>query len=260
MTSPSGIVPTAPTPAAGPATDDGRAVRWGALPNARDLGGLPTTDGGRTVAGRVFRAPRLEDAGPDGIAAMAGAGVRTVVDLRNAAEVEPLALPSSVTRHARPVEDPDDEEFMRAWAPHLDTPRYYPTVLERWPDLIAAVFRTLAAAPDGAVVVHCAAGRDRTGMVTALLLTLVGVPRAAVVEDYLLAVRATNERAAAHPGGHETHRAPDELAAWCDDVGAALEEFLDAVDPAAYLRAHGVTDAELDRVRARLLDRRRAWR
>ncbi|MFI2104845.1 tyrosine-protein phosphatase [Isoptericola sp. NPDC019693] len=246
---------TSPADAAlGASPHDPRAVRWGALPNARDLGGLSTADGGRTRAGRFFRTSRLDTAGPDGLTAMAAAGVRTVVDLRNAAEIEPLELPPSVTRHHHPVEDPDDAEFMAAWAPHLDTPRYYATVLERWPDLVADVFCTFAAAPEGAVVYHCAGGRDRTGMITALLLTLVDVPRDAIVADYLLAVRTNNERGATEPGWDEPHRGPDELAAWCDDVAAALEDFLDGVDPARYLRAHGVTDAELDRVRQRLLD------
>jgi len=235
-----------------PGTDH-RAVRWGTLPNARDLGGLPTAGGGRTLAGRLYRTSRLDDAGPDGLAAMADAGVRTVVDLRNAAEVAPLELPRAVTRHHHPVEDPDDQEFMTAWAAHLHTPRYYATVLERWPGLVTDVFRTLAAAPAGSVVYHCAGGRDRTGMITALLLTLVGVPRPLVVDDYLLAVRANNDRALAEPGWDEPHLPPDELAAWCEVVGAALEDFLDGVDPARYLREHGLTDAELDRVRARLL-------
>lgn len=252
MTLPIGTPPADAAAVAPP--DDDRAVRWGALPNARDLGGLPTADGGRTRAGRLYRTSRLDDAGSDGLAAMADAGVRTVVDLRNAAEIGPLELPPSVTRHHRPVEDPDDDEFMRAWAPHLDTPRYYATVLERWPGLVVDVFRTIADAPDGAVVYHCAGGRDRTGMITALLLTLVGVPRPVVVDDYLRAVRANNDRAATEPGWDEAHRAPDELVAWSDAVAAALEEFLDGVDPEGYLRAHGVTDAELDRVRRRLLD------
>jgi len=229
-------------------------VRWGGVPNARDLGGLPTAGDGRTRAGRYFRTARLDDAGPDGLAAMAAAGVRTVVDLRNAPEVRPLELPASVTRHACPVEDPDDEEFMRTWGPHLDTPRYYPTVLETWPHLVAAVFRAFAAAPEGAVVYHCAGGRDRTGMVTALLLTLADVPRRAIVEDYLLAVRANNARAAVEPGWDEPHRGPEELATWCDDVAAALEDFLDGVDAPGFLRAHGLTDPELDRVRRRLVD------
>lgn len=233
---------------------DARAVRWGGLPNARDLGGLPTAGGGRTRPGRFYRTARLDHAGADGLAAMAAAGVRTVVDLRNAAEAGPLALPPVVTRHALPVEDPDDEEFMRVWGPHLDTPRYYPTVLATWPRLVAAVFGAFARAPDGAVVYHCAAGRDRTGMITALLLTLVEVPRPVIVEDYLLAVRATNARAAGPGENHERYRGPAELADWCADVGGALEDFLDGVDVAAFLRRHGVTGEELDRVRRRLLD------
>lgn len=242
------------TPTAASTAPAAREVRWGALPNARDLGGLPTADGRRTRPGRLYRTSRLDAAGPDGLAAMVDAGVRTVVDLRNAVEIAPLELPPSVTRHHRPVEDPDDAAFMAAWGPRLHTPRYYATVLERWPDLVTDVFRTIADAPDGAVVYHCAGGRDRTGMISALLLTLVGVPRPVVVEDYLLAVRANNDRAATEPGWDEPHRGPDELAAWCDEVGAALEDFLDGVDPEGYLRAHGVTDAELGRVRRRLLD------
>ncbi len=246
--------PPAETPPVATGSEDPRAVRWGTLPNARDLGGLPTTAGDRTRPGRLYRTSRLDHAGSEGLAAMVDAGVRTVVDLRNAAEIVPLELPPAVTRHHCPVEDPDDADFMAAWGPHLHTPRYYATVLERWPDLVADVFRTIAAAPDGAVVYHCAGGRDRTGMITALLLVLAGVPRAAIVADYLLAVRANNDRAATEPEWDEPHRGPDELEAWCDDVAAALGDFLDGVDPAAFLRAQGMTDGELDRVRGRLLD------
>ncbi|MCA5893279.1 tyrosine-protein phosphatase [Isoptericola sp. NEAU-Y5] len=232
---------------------DARAVRWGSLPNARDLGHLPTIDGRRTRPGAVVRAPRLELAGPHGLAVMAAAGVSTVVDLRNADEIGPLELPPSVARHALPVEDQGDEEFMRAWGEHLDTPLYYPAVLATWPHLVAAAFRTIAVAPAGTVVVHCSAGRDRTGMITAMLLTLVGVERRAVVEDYLLAVHATNARAGAGSAPGERHRGPDELATWSAHVGVALQSFLDDVDVEAYLRDHGVTAGEIDRLRHRLL-------
>jgi hypothetical protein len=229
-----------------------RSVAWGGLHNARDLGGLPA---GTTVTrpGRIFRTPRLDGLDEQGWAELVDAGVRTIVDLRNPHEIEPLPLPTGVTRLHRPVEVWEDREFMARWGDVLDSPEYYRANLDAWPELVVAAVRAVAHAPVGAVVIHCSAGRDRTGLVTALLLSLAGVSPDAVVADYVIAVVAMNEYALAGHGD-ETGRTEAELAQRLTEVTGHLRALLSELDVAAYLTLHGMSADELARVRARLLD------
>ena len=176
-----------------------------------------------TRPGRIFRAPRLDGLDEQGWTDLVDAGVRTIVDLRNPHEIEPLPLPAGVTRHHRPVEVWEDQDFMARWGGVLDSPEYYRANLETWPELVVEAVRAVAHAPDGAVVVHCSAGRDRTGLVTALLLSLVGVPQDAIVEDYACAVVAMNDYALAGLGD-ETGRTDDELAARLAEVTGHLRD------------------------------------
>lgn len=240
-----------------------RRMTWAGLPNTWDLGGL---DGalGTTRRGRIYRSAQLDDLDAAGRDELYDGGVRTIIDLRNADEVG-AALDAPFTRHHRPVEDQSDAEFMARW-PHLDTPGYYAEVLERWPGLVTAVFGELAAAGpgtgaggpavDGAVLVHCAHGRDRTGMVTAMLLQLCEVDRGAIVADYLAAVRAIAEHTSG--GGGDGEADGEAAVAGSSDLDARrvreLEEFLDGLDVAEFLLANGLTAPDLERVRARLLD------
>jgi len=229
-----------------------RSVRWGGLHNARDLGGLPTGTAA-TRPGRIFRTPRLDGLDEQGWTELVDAGVRTIVDLRNPHEIEPLPLPTGVTRHHRPVEVWEDRDFMARWGDVLDSPEYYRANLEAWPELIVDALRAVADAPDGAVVIHCSAGRDRTGLVTALLLSLVGVPHDAIVEDYACAVVAMNDYARSGLGD-ETGRTDDELDARLAEVTGHLRALLAELDVAGYLSAHGMSADELARLRSRLLD------
>ncbi|WP_456788174.1 tyrosine-protein phosphatase [Cellulomonas sp. P5_C5] len=229
-----------------------RSVSWGGLHNARDLGGLPA---GTTVTrtGRIFRTPRLDGLDAQGWTELVDAGVRTIVDLRNPHEIEPLPLPTDVTRHHRPVEVWEDRDFMARWGGVLDSPEYYHAALETWPGLVVDAVRAVSDAPDGAVVIHCAAGRDRTGLVSALLLSVAGVSQEAIVEDYATSVVAMNDYALAGLGD-ETGRTHDELDARLAEVTGHLRDLLADLDVAGYLTGHGMSTDELSRIRARLLD------
>jgi len=229
-----------------------RSVSWGGLHNARDLGGLPTGTS-TTRHGRIYRTPRLDGLDAQGWTQLLDAGVRTLVDLRNPHEIEPLVLPDALVRHHRPVEVWEDTDFMGRWSAVLDTPAYYGAALEAWPDLILGAVRAVADAPPGAVVIHCSAGRDRTGMLTAILLSLVGVPPDVIVEDYGYAVVAMNDYARAGHGD-EAARSEEELRARLAEVGAQLRAFLTDLDAADYLTRHGMSADTVARVRARLLD------
>lgn len=240
---------------------------WDGAVNLRDLGGLPLEDGGTTASGRVWRSGAPEPMTPTGWAEAIDAGLTTVVDLRNAAEVKqaralmPGAVPPRelVTRHT-PTEDPGDPHFLETCGPWLDHPRSYAPNIAMYPHLFAGVFRAVADAP-GPVLVHCAAGRDRTGMITALLLSLTGVEHQAIAQDYERAFRGTTHRGGGvaydvERGAWVEHRGETWTARQLDErVGerrAALLEWLADLDPVAYLRYAGLDEGRITRLRGLL--------
>ncbi len=226
-----------------------RELDWDGLHNARDLGGI-----GAVVPGRIFRTPRLDGLSHHGFRAMVDDGVRTIIDLRNASEVAPMDLPPGVTRLAMPIEDDADDAFVAEWGGRLNSPAYYPDVVERWPHLFVRVFHAIAAAEAGGIVVHCAGGRDRTGLIVAMLLQLAGVPDDAIVADYSASVTAMNEYFAASETPHEPPKSDAELAAWIGTTSSALRAFLGAFNTERYLLANGLPADDLARIRARLLE------
>lgn len=173
-----------------------RALSWDGYINVRDLGGLPTSlsPSGTTVAGRIARGPRRERITQRGWADAAAWGLTSIVDLRCAHEVgrrdaDPDATPpGGVAIRLSPTEDQSDPEFRETCFPILDSPEYWAHNWRLQPDLVAGALRAIAEAEPG-ILVHCSAGRDRTGMITALLLGNAGVPGAAVVNDYAISVR-----------------------------------------------------------------------
>jgi protein-tyrosine phosphatase len=170
--------------------------------NVRDLGGLPTEDGGRTACGRLLRADNLQDLSPADVARLVrDIGVTTVVDLRSAAELAsegpaPLGAVPGVLHAHHPVipelgsaTDAVAEALLvrsrkdRSRFPDDPTCGHYLGYLEDRPDQVVAALRSIAH-DQGAALVHCAAGKDRTGVVVALALTAVRVRPEAVIADY----------------------------------------------------------------------------
>ncbi len=112
---------------------------------------------------------------------------------RPATVMPDAARPREIVTRNTPTEDPGDPHFLETCGPWLDHPRSYAPNIAMYPHLFAGVFRAIADAP-GPVLVHCAAGRDRTGMITAMLLSLTGVEHQAIAEDYERAFRGTTHR------------------------------------------------------------------
>ncbi|KNC15071.1 hypothetical protein AC792_15515 [Arthrobacter sp. RIT-PI-e] len=234
------------------------AVLWEGAVNARDLGGV----GAVVQPGRLYRMGRHEWVSETGWHEAWDDGVRTVIDLRNAFELgrretDPPVGEGTLGRFEfvnLPTEDQSDAEFMALSGPYLSTPEYYRDNLERWPEKFAAIARAFLSARPGGVVVHCAAGRDRTGMVLALLLAAAGVPHEAILGDYTVAVTAMNDRYRGQETPHEEPRSDEELAAWLEYARRHLQELLTGLDAAAFLKRAGLTGAELTALRARLTD------
>jgi protein-tyrosine phosphatase len=241
-------------------TDDTGGARH--LANLRDLGGLPTDDGGRTRPGVLWRsdAPLAGDAtdhGPGGLAWPSGC----VVDLRNPEELDGRAHPL-VDLGAELTELPliralAPDVLMRAAPPEQRQRRgldeLYLLLARTGEAWLPPVVRVAAYGP-GPLLVHCAAGKDRTGVAVALLLRAAGVARDAVAADFA----ATNDhrlalrdRLAAQ-GTLDPSTDPARIGV----TPAHLEPVLDLLDddPRGPFRAAGVPDADLDAWRARLVD------
>lgn len=165
---------------------DRRHLEWVGALNARDLGGLPTADGRRTRYGVLFRSDSTCGLTGRGRRDLLDHGVRTVVDLRRKDELEedrnPFAAMDGVEYRHRPFNDTAVEERIREIASPADR---YRLMIDVGGERIARIFEVLASAPR-AVLFHCLSGRDRTGMVAALALSLAGVAGEQVETDYLL--------------------------------------------------------------------------
>ncbi|BDV31684.1 tyrosine-protein phosphatase [Microbacterium terricola] len=251
--------------------------------NFRDTGGMPLTGGGATRPGVLFRSDALGALTPAGLAALADTPIGVVVDFRTPAE---RAMAPDLLPDGRPFQVVElsilegamsgmAQDLMRSGATdpallaqamaHLPTlGELYVGMLQHGATAFAEVARLIAASTDDAptaVLVHCTAGKDRTGVATALMLEAVGADRAAVVADYAAsetnlagpwadAMLATVERMGAPltPGLRELVTGTPAAAiahalAWIDAEHGGAE---------GYLRSGGLTDAELAALRARL--------
>jgi hypothetical protein len=235
----------------------GRRLDWDGCCNIRDLGGLPTLDGRATRFGAVVRADAIDRLSAAGWAALEAHGVRTVIDLRNEDELRADVAPRSagVSTIHLPLDAADDREFWDAWGtgPQFGTPLYYGPHLERFPERSARVLAAIATAPPGGVLYHCGIGRDRTGMITILLLALAGVRPEEIAADYELSAAGVRELAARRGDAGDVALVDDFLRARGTTAGELVVSLLASTDVESLLRAGGLTDAHVAALRARLV-------
>ncbi len=169
------------------AAHEERRLDWDGCLNVRDLGLLPTRDGRRTRTGAVVRADNLDRLTAEGQHALLGYGVRTVVDLRDAAEYRPLLpAPDGVDLVRVPLDALAGPDWWARFGALDGTPLSFRPYLDHCRPAVSELVAAVARARPGAVVVHCGAGRDRTGLAALVLLALAGATPAAIAEDYLL--------------------------------------------------------------------------
>jgi protein-tyrosine phosphatase len=222
-----------------------RRLTWDGCTNVRDLGGLSTIDGRVTRWGAVVRSDHPARLTATGWSALHEYGIRTIITLATDGypEEQPdIALrPSDLVTIRCAVEDFTDTEFVERWViPELvGTPLYYRDALKRWPERHVAVIEAVARARSGGVLIHCRRGNDRTGIVTLLLLALVGVVPEEILADYELSPDSERDLLLAREGA--TTR---------ETILATLAQ----LDAEQYLRAGGLSQADLTAVRTRLLE------
>lgn len=230
--------------------------------NFRDLGGYPTADG-RVVRWRqVFRSDALHHLTRRDVARLRGAlGLGTVIDLRSTAELRsegrgPLAH-EPIAFHHLPLFDGQAAKSA-AGAELTLTDRYF-LLADFAREPISRVVTALSAS-DAPAVYHCAAGKDRTGVVSAVLLGLLGVPEPVIVADYAATrenLDAIVERLMATEGYAEMLGTlpPDTLHAEPETMAGFLARLRAAYGSVeGYARAAGVSEASIDGLRARLLE------
>jgi protein-tyrosine phosphatase len=239
--------------------------------NTRDTGGLPAADGCRTVSRRLLRSDSLQDLSPADVRRLVvNYRVRTIVDLRAGIEVAaegpgPLNRDPLVTvTHLSLF--PEHDDHVKPLSERLPpvgrgfAGLYLGFLLQR-PDSVLAALRLIAYG-DGATVVHCTAGKDRTGTVIALALAEVGVEREAIVADYA----ASAERYGAVLRRHARDAADGGLVNGLANVAALLhspravtmERFLDALAEqeggvSAWLQEQGWTVSDHAALQRKLL-------
>jgi protein-tyrosine phosphatase len=226
------------------------------LQNVRDLGGLPTRDGQTTRWRSLLRADNLQNLTPAGLQALHDYGVSLVIDLRWPAELEhyPTAYPANdAERRYFPLSLLG--ESVEAWVERSNNVAWEDwqrAVLDLMHAEMAAVLRAIAAS-SGTVLFHCAAGKDRTGVIAALLLALADVEPEAIGADY--AASSENLRAAWLAGQPE-EKWP-EIIESLSCPPERIQVMLAHLDqryggPAGYMAAIGLSEAEVRQVRARL--------
>jgi protein-tyrosine phosphatase len=227
-----------------------RDLDWPGCVNVRDLGGLTTTDGSATAFGALVRADNVRRLTPDGWDAATSYGIQTILDLRSATECgRDPPVPADLNLDLARVSLFDDFDTDAAYRAQLERRLVgcdareayrvlYTEALDRNQAMFAAALHAIAAARQGGIVIHCAGGKDRTGVLAALVLRLVGVPMADVAHDY--------ERSESRLG------LPDSAPAGViDKVIDALEAEHGNVE--GFILAAGAVNSDVERVRQMLL-------
>ncbi len=179
-------------------TQPGQRIALDGASNFRDIGGYPTTSAQRVRRGRVYRSDdpgNLTDADLDTVLAL---GIRKVCDLRKPSELEQtpsrlIGAPGVEVLNLAIGSDASDRPFTeQMFAGELRTfseaemAELYIRILREFPASFAGALRCAAQSGDYPMLVHCAAGKDRTGLVIAAILSVLGVDEAVIASDYEL--------------------------------------------------------------------------
>lgn len=242
-------------------SQDARFLTLNGTLNTRDLGGLPVHGNGLTHSGIFFRSDipmQLAEADFERLRSM---GLSTVIDLRQPQELE--RDPNSLASRAG-----IDYQNVEIWG-HInaasaqpedpyDITAFYLRALDHAGSAFVRVMTLLAESP-GAALFHCTAGKDRTGLVAALLLEAVGVDREAIVDDFALThdrIDPLRQRllADAEQQGIARHDFERLLGATPELIGPALEHLDSSFGGAvAYLKGNGLPDDILEKLRHKLV-------
>lgn len=237
--------------------------------NLRDVGGYPTRDGRTIRTNTLLRSDSLHRLTPSGQQALIDFGLRTIIDLRMRSEA---AKAPNVFAHSAAVDylrislfDDWNQLFSHEADSSADASvprifRYYQLLVDRCQERIRTIITTIAAPDALPALLHCTAGKDRTGLVVALLLGLANVPAEVIADDYAqsgryLAPLLDEYRANARRAGYDMaiyeeylQSSPDVMLATLNYISTTYGGVLE------YLRVIGLTESQLTALRTHLID------
>ena len=238
--------------------DPRRNLNLDSVQNLRDLGGYSTKEGRKTKWGIFLRSGDMSAMTKDDQAALLRQGIRCVIDLRMAKEI---AIAPNVFSDSKKVAF-FNHDFWGTRFDNYRSKRKSATPEEKLSDLycagleingfvMAAVMKTLASG-EGGFVFHCRSGKDRTGLVAAILLVIAGVPDEVVAKDFGLSATYLNEPELTEedlkkPGAYQKGSAPETMMLTLE----FLRDRYGGVE--GYLRDQGVSVSEIDSVRGKIL-------
>jgi len=172
-----------------------RTLPFSSVVNFRDIGGYPTKDGQLVRWGQVYRSASLKDLSPEDQTHLQAMGIQLICDLRSHDEVQqaPDIVPADVNYLHLPVHTSENPVlqiprllFQRDFVSGLLSDVYTRILLDGNPQIFGQIMQHIANQDELPLLIHCAAGKDRTGVAVALLLSLLGVPDDIIIADYTL--------------------------------------------------------------------------
>lgn len=234
--------------------------------NFRDIGGYPAADGRRVRWGRYFRAGRQDRMTPEDLARVKALGIATQIDLRRPDEIReqgrgPMGTLGASYHNLAVIPEGGTDQLSRVVGDTGISGRRYLGYLEFGPDTWIRLFDIFADENRLPVLIHCTAGKDRTGVSTAFLLAVLGVEREIIEADYRLTNLDVSRQAdfieatVGLPDGMDR----ESLMRVAGVPENAMTEFLDGLHdrwggPVEYLRSIGISDDTMNAVRAHFLE------
>lgn len=226
--------------------------------NFRDLGGYPTASGAMIRRGKIFRSGAMHRLTANDVAQLGKFNLATLIDLRSEWEVTRSAVSPLVTAGVRhrniPIWDVDGPENEQTTARLVEQ---YVSMVRHCGPAFRDIFQTLTEAATCPAIIHCAAGKDRTGIASALILGALGASDETIIADY--AITDTNLARIIILGGDTYYDPPDNPSPLMRAHPETMAAMLDAIAEIwgsipAYLNAIGVTDEELESLSAAMLE------
>ena len=234
--------------------------------NFRDIGGYLNQDGKRVKKGLYFRAGRQDRMSNKDLSQLSDLKISTQIDLRKPDEVldqgkGPLEAMGTKYINIAVIPEGGSDQLSRLVGDTGISGKRYLGYLEFGPTSWLRLFGILANEDNLPVVLHCTAGKDRTGVSTAFLLSVLGVSREVIEADYLLTNLDTERQAdfiestVGYPEGYDRER----MMAIAGVPETAMRDFLDGVESkwgtvVEYLEKIGATQEQMDAIRANFLE------
>jgi protein-tyrosine phosphatase len=235
-----------------------RLLDFPSLLNARDLGGYPTIDGSQTRWRSLLRSDDLAQLTPEGVQALADYGVKTVVDLRWAEEISlnpsPIGTQAPQIWYVHASLLSDTPAKWRELSKTCDKEMWKCMVLEQVRAELTQVLRVIASAPAGPLLFHCVAGKDRTGIIAALLLTLADVIPEFIAADYAESTQMLGDAYLRRYKDVDPQDVLESVRCPKEGVHNMLAYLHGHGGVRPYLKKIGLNELEIARLRARLRD------